>query len=423
VNDLTVSREIEIACLDPSELDVGMTVVVANVANKEVRCARTGAGGVFRVPIPASVGDRVDIQMYTAPDVVGSYKTCDLPAGAPAGRDVNSWEQPATAFTAVADPTLTCQSATGCQQFRETFYPVGSTLVAPQEGMGLIRQTPDFRKLMSLVQAALDPADPVNFARLYLLQPARDMDGNTMPARPILDSHTVGDPIVVTAAGLAFSRAAGLLPFLPPIATSTMPTYADYATPDALMAAFGGRTPNDALIANYELEGVSRLARTPGTNCGVNFTPGAQCTAPSPPDATTCADTLFDGDWIGEGTQHWGQAHLLPPMRLARVAGQHATDAASLASVWSPRIQGAPFAADGTWPANQPVGAMLDAYLAPLGQHDWSTGDPCQSFNGVNYADNLLVRLFVTSGQDLYYLSHPSTHRCLADLSCPFFPR
>jgi hypothetical protein len=65
--------------------------------------------------------------------------------------------------------------------------------------------------------------------------------------------------------------------------------------------------------------------------------------------------------------------------------------------------------------------ASVTAYLNPLGQHDWSVGDPCQAFDGTTYMDNLLGHFFATSGEDLYYLSHPQSHTCLADTSCPFF--
>jgi hypothetical protein len=81
---------------------------------------------------------------------------------------------------------------------------------------------------MNLAQAALDPADPINFARLYLLAPPNDWNGNPVPPRPIVDVYTVGDFLVPTGTGMAFSRAAGVLPFLPPSAADTMPYYADW---------------------------------------------------------------------------------------------------------------------------------------------------------------------------------------------------
>jgi hypothetical protein len=91
--------------------------------------------------------------------------------------------------------------------------------------------------------------------------------------------------------------------------------------------------------------------------------------------------------------------------------------------VWAPRLQGAPFTPDGGWDPSVALAGMLNAYLQPLGQHDWAVGDPCQAWNGTTYMDNLLVRYFATSGKDLYFLSHPSTHECLATSSCPFMPK
>jgi hypothetical protein len=424
VNDLLKSREIEIACLRPDELGPKMTVVVANAATGERRCARTGADGAFRVPIPASVGDPIDIGVFGAPDAVDAYgSSCNVRPDTPAIRDVSTWEVPATSFTGVATDGLTCESPTGCQQFRETFYDVGSQLVAPQEGLGLFRQTPDFRKLMQLAQAALDPADPINFAKDFMLSPPADPFGDPMPARPILDVHTVGDFLVPTGTGMAFSRAAGALPFLPPSAVDELPAYADWATPQELWNAWGGRSPNQVMIDTYEMEGLARLQRTPlAPGCGVNYvSPNtAECSSPPASDASACSQVLSDGDYLGELAQRVGQAHAEPPLRLARVAGLRATSRASLSSAWAPRIAGKPFGADGAWPGGAPLVGMINAYLTPTGQHDWSFGDPCQAWDGTTYMDNLLVRFLATRGSDLYFLSHPGSHECLASSACPF---
>src|SRR4029077_18932185 len=139
--------------------------------NQEVRCARTLAGGALRVPIPASAGDDLQVQVFNAPDAVDSYKTCNVSASAPPGRTITTWEQRAVAFRSIGDSTSTCSSGTACQQYRDTFYPVGSPLVAPQSGLGLVRQTPDLRKLLQLTQAAIDSSDPVSFASMYMLAP------------------------------------------------------------------------------------------------------------------------------------------------------------------------------------------------------------------------------------------------------------
>jgi hypothetical protein len=423
VNNLLGSSEVEIACLDPDELGPGMTVVVANDSSLAKRCARTLLDGSFRVPLPTTIGDVVDIGIYGAPDAVDSYATCNVIAGTPLVREVDTWEQAATSFTPVATTGLTCTSSTGCQQYWQNFYPVGSTLVAPQEGLGYFRQSPDFRKLMNLAQAALDPADPINFAKYFMLSPPPDWNGSPTPPRPLLDVHTDGDYLVPTATGLAFARAAGALPFLPPTAADTYPELADWATPQALWNAWGGRSPDQVLIDNYELEGVARLERTPlPAHCGVNYVSPltSTCNAPPANDANTCSQVLSDADYLGESMQQiFLQPPVSPPMRLARLT-QLATSSASLAGIWAPRIQGAPLGNDGTWTANAPLVAMLDAYLQPLGDHDWSVGDPCQAWDGTTYMDDLLVHFFATGGQDLYYLTHAASHECLATQTCPF---
>jgi hypothetical protein len=426
VNDLFNSKEIEIACLNPSEIGKGKTVVITNYANGLTRCGRTGDGGTFRVTLPVSIGDQIDIQVIDKADAVDSYATCNVTPGAPLGRRITTWEQPTKVYTPVADPSITCptQSATsnGCAQFRETFYPVGSTLVAPQEGVGYARQTPDFRRQVTLSASITDPADPFNYARYYSLRSLPRVDGSPQPARPLLVVTTAGDDEVTTASGLAFARAAGALPFLPPSAVTSMPDYADWATPESLFEQWGGATPDQVLVSHYEMEGVSRLARAPGSACSVNYVPSSTCTSAPAPSAQTCQDTLFDGDWLGETQQTYGQQHEVPPLRLVRIAGEHVTSEASAEAAWAPRATTTPFSPDTQgWKPNQPVIASVTAYIQPTGQHDWSVGDPCQSFDSTTYMDNLLAHFFVSGGQDLYYLSHPSTHACLASSSCPFF--
>jgi hypothetical protein len=422
VNDLFNTRELEIACLDQTEIDAGMTVIVTNQSTQTRRCARTDVGGIFRVPLPTSVGDAVTIDVLGAPDAIDSYKTCNTVGDAQVVRTIDTWEQAATSYTPVATDGLTCPSSAGCAQFRETFYPVGSSLVAPQEGLGLSRQTPDFRQIVALSQAALDPADPMNYARAYMLRPLPKADGTPGQPRPILVATTAGDNQVTTAAGLAFARAAGALPFLPPSAVTSMPDYADYATPQVLWEAWGGKSPNQVLVENWQMEGVSRLGRAPGSSCGNDYASSATCSSPPSVGPSTCDDTLFDADWLGETTDDWGQQHGSPPLRLARLATTHAVDVASLAQAWSPRIQGAPLASDdAAWTPGPPLVASVTAYLAPLGQHDWSVGDPCQAFDGTTYMDNLLAHFFASGGVDIYYLSHPSSHACLSNTSCPFF--
>ena len=430
VNDLTTSREIEIACLTPAELDPGKTVVLTNVRNEERRCARTGPEGRFRIPIPANGGDRLDVQVYDAPDAVRSYDGCDVLAGMPVGRRIRTFEQPAVTIVAAADETKTCEAAyagtdrdpaAGCQQFRDRFYPVGSPLVAPQEGLGLHRQSPEVRRLLNLTQAAVDPGDPINFAPYYGLRASTGPDGAPLPPRAIVELNTAGDPMVPSGTGYAFARAAGAVPFLPPAFADTHPEWAEYATPRVLWDQLGGTTPNDVLVSSHVLEGVARLERTrAGASCTPNYLKSATCT--SPPASSDCSIALFDADWLSEGDNPWDPPRPAIPLRLARAIDIRATDASSLSRTWEPRTVGAPFVADAVaWAGAQPLAGIVNTWIKPTGQHVFVTADPCKKFDDVVYYSNLLVRFLATEGKDLYFASHPSTHRCLERELCPFF--
>ncbi|MDB4933962.1 MAG: hypothetical protein JWP87_934 [Labilithrix sp.] len=438
INDLTISREVEIACLTPTELDRGKTVVLENLRNGERRCARTSGEGRFRVPIPADIGDRLDIQIYDAPDAVLSYKGCEVGPVAPVGRRIYRFEQALVQPSVVADETKTCDAAfagalvlddaanpsgenRGCQQFRDQFYPVGSLLVAPQEGLGLTRQSPEARRLFNLVQAGIDSSDPINFAPYYAMRVAPNVDGSPLPPRAIVAWNTAGDPMVPAGTGYAFARAAGALPFLPPSFATTHPEWAEYATPLELWTSLGGKTPNQVLIDSHSLEGIARLERTRGgPTCKPNYNTGATCT--SSPSPSECSHALFDADWLAEGANAWDAPRPAMPLRLARQANVRATDAGSLAQAWAPRLSGQPFASDDRgWISNAPLLGVLDAWIQPGGQHVFVNGDPCKTFDDVVYHDNLLVRFLATQGKDLYVLSHPSTHRCLERESCPIF--
>ncbi|MBX3187372.1 MAG: hypothetical protein KF819_10175 [Labilithrix sp.] len=433
VNDLIVSREVEIACLTPAELDRNKTVVLENGRNGERRCARVAPDGRFRVPIPADVGDRLDIQIYDAPDAVVSYKGCVPLPGAPAGRRIRTFEQPAAQQGNVGDASRTCEAAIarsnvseedarrGCAQYRDVFYPVGSPLVAPQEGLGLTRQSPDVRKLFALVQAGLDAGDPINFAPYYGLRAAPGVDGAPLPPRAVVAWNTTGDPMVPAGTGYAFARAAGGVPFLPPSFAATHPEWAEYATPLALYGALGNKTPNQVLIDSHTLEGIARMERTrAGDQCKPNYVTSATCA--SPPSASDCSRALFDADWLAEGANAWDSPRPTMPLRLARLSAERVSDPSTLNKAWAPRLVGVPFAPDSQGASvGAPLVGVLGAYIQPGGQHVFINGDPCKAFDDVVYHDHLLARFLATHGTDLYVLSHPSTHRCLERERCPFF--
>lgn len=423
VNDATVDREVEIACLAPNELDAQMTVIVTNVTSGEARCARTDAGGRFRVPIPTSIDDKIDIQVYNAPDVVVSYDGCRVLQESPVGRRINTFEQAALRLLPVATEAA-CGSE--CAQFRDRFYEVGSPLVAPNEGLGLRRQSPSLRRFLGLGQAAFDPADPINFAPYYMLRPHLDPNGVPVPPHAVLNINTVGDNFVQVASGLTFGRASGAIPFLPPRDVTRYDAYRDYVTPTELYDRLGSKTPMQVFVETGAVEAVSRLLRTPGAGpaCRPNYerTKNPVCDRSPTISPYDCRQALFDVDWVSEGSLPFDQPHATTPLRLARMAGTRVIDEPTLAITWEPRLHGAPFTPDENgWRATSPVVGVFNHYLEPKGEHTWAQGDVCRAFDVATYGNALIARFFATGGRDVYYLSHPRTHRCLVDASCDFF--
>ncbi|CAN5538188.1 hypothetical protein BH09MYX1_BH09MYX1_07690 [soil metagenome] len=421
VNDLTDSREIEVACLRATELDTANTVVVRNLETGEVRCGGTTTDGRFRVPIPATAGDRVRIEVSRQANAVESYGTCVWKDGVNPERIVDTFEQPAAAYRPVGDASAACASAAGCQQYRNLFFPVGDALVAPQTGLALRRQSPELRRLIQLSQAALETGDPINFAPLYMMRPNPLPSGQLAGPKGFLGANTVADGFVVVATGHAFARAMGALPFLPPTALKSMPDYADYATPPSLFAAFGGKTPNQLLIDNFAIEAVARLRRVPAdASCAPNARITAECPTKPAVNPDVCAQTVYDPDWHSEGKNLFGAQHPIAPLRLARRATVHVKSAEDLEATWEPRLKGAPFGIDETYVPLDPLVGLVDAYVAPLGEHVWINENPCKNWDEAVYYDGMTGRFFATGGTDVYFLSHPATHQCMADQSCDF---
>ncbi|MCA9669628.1 MAG: hypothetical protein KC503_28730 [Myxococcales bacterium] len=128
--------------------------------------------------------------------------------------------------------------------FQGVIYPTGQPLVALANGLGLGRNTPDFRRTLALAQLALDAADPINYAAYYK---RKKLDFSYDPAAKNVGTNmlfiaTGGDTTVPVATAVALARASGIV---------------DFEHVDARW----GKTPNQVLIDSYALEGLSRLRR------------------------------------------------------------------------------------------------------------------------------------------------------------------
>lgn len=146
------------------------------------------------------LGDRLVIRHYKSAVVeslisrdpeVNTYQTTNRLGGEPHGIvDTFMWELP----------------------FQGTIYAKGATLVAPQEGLGIDRNTPRLRRFLGLAQMALGPGDPAIWSEHIALTPLsipydHFQGGHTRA----LQMPTVGDSQVPTSTGIAAARISGVM--------------------------------------------------------------------------------------------------------------------------------------------------------------------------------------------------------------------
>ncbi|MEZ4250956.1 MAG: hypothetical protein R3B99_22280 [Polyangiales bacterium] len=378
--------EMEIACLPADAVGSEVVIRVRNETNGEVRCAGATAGEAmrFRVPIPSDPDDRWTIELHAGAADAVTYPECPE-LGSPS-RVIDAFEVGSTA----------CDR---CAQFQDREWSVGDALVSPAMGFGRQRQTPDFRRLLSLAQTGLEPGDPINYARRVFLEP---IPANDAPQRPrsLLMANSVGDQSVPVSTGNAYARAAGLLAFVPPDGPDHL---VEWRAPMDFEARYPGLvTPHDLLNAYHVLEGVDRLERHPGEGRPPFF--------------------LYDVDDVSEGRlrfQEDGRHQTMDPTapqapRLARPLRwvRRSVPRGELGdAVWSP-VPG------------EDVSGLLNNYAIPRGVHGFDEiiyGDV--PWDTSQYLINLVARWGATRGQDLRYHTDPGGHTCLEDSSCAFLER
>ena len=423
VVQLNKEREIEIGCASEDELAEGMDVVVLNESNNEQRCAKVTKSNSdfpgtaqFRVGVPATAGDKLQLVAFKpgpgkAQAVTAYGKNClALPDATPTKQ--------LTTFDGIGDgkclDDATGDASSCVTTYESKTFHFGAPLVSPADGYGVRRQSPDFRKMLTFSQIALEPADPITFAPFYYAKTKPDPDGNPSKPTAVLSINTVGDMNVPVNSGIGLARVHGAIPFLRPDNVAAR-DYPDYVAPQKLMDLWGGKTPNRVLLENHVIEGIARLGRHPaGTKCAPNLSSFAGCKgAATFPDRSICDNALLDPESLSEGTIPYDPQHLTTPLRLARIA-KH-TSEADLQSTWAPRLAL-------PWAPSAPLGATLEPFIVPQGVHGFDPPDPCKAWDDGAYLINTLSHFFASNGADLYYLSHPVTdptkpesdHRCAA---------
>ena len=374
----------EVACLSADTLDEGDAVVITNLSNGEARCAGVAADGRFRVQIPTSINDRLTIVIYDGARDSIDYSDCSFPGGeAPILDVIDTWR---------SRNGVTPGSCAGCAAYLGQVYEQDSPLVAPAEGLGLRRQSPELRRLAGIGQIALEPADPINYARHVFLQPARAADV-TPRTRSIMVMSVAGDETVPPSTGNAFARAAGILAFLPPDAPDEL---ADWRAPARFADAYGVETPDDVLIDHHVIEGLSRLERHP-----VEGAP----------------QFLFDVDDLSDGQQFFA-----PNGRSQRAEADGGLRPGRLDPPlrWGRESRTAEEAGGDPWRTTGPFAGtsiVLNAMTIPTGQHVLLPVDPGKIFDESEYLLNVIGWYLASDGTELAWQELPDPF-CLETSSC-----
>lgn len=200
------------------------TVVLENLDTHEYRCAAVQQSGTFRVAVSSDEGDRLELAVYRGVLPPKTPEGCVIPSSSPYV-DITTF----SASGSLADRT----------------WDAGSPLVAPCDGFGMRRATPDLRRFLGLSQIALDPADPMNWAPYWSGKRKLTYGTGETVHTNVMLMPSVGDPGVMIADGIALGRAAGYIPY-------------DHNDPRY------GESVNQKLIDVHAIEGTVRVS--PYTN-------------------------------------------------------------------------------------------------------------------------------------------------------------
>lgn len=210
----------------------GDVMVVENIANGVHGCGMVNPQGGVRASLESDRGDPIRIVVYEGPVLIPGTE-CGVRPGARLRGSIDTFG---------ADVV-----------FHGRTFPAGSPLVALEDGLGMPRATPDLRRMLSLGQLVLDPADPASFARHLLLEPLEFPGTRQRTGSHALVITTLGDMNVPASSGVTFGRAAGLIGYL-----DDDPRY--------------GVPPNQVLIDTYTAEAVDSIKRfTDDTGRGVHL--------------------------------------------------------------------------------------------------------------------------------------------------------
>ncbi|MBM4366073.1 MAG: hypothetical protein FJ102_07645 [Deltaproteobacteria bacterium] len=163
------------------------------------------ADGSFRLPFAAD-----------APDAFEKRAIVDMPETGPVAGAVYSSDNNVDLgdylvirlFDAEGDLVEEIDTFDTSVVYEGVTMPAGSPVVAAAHGSGKIRGTKELRRLAMVMAMALEPADPVVYARHWVDEPFEALGGE--PSNVLL-VPTIGDQGVTISSGLALARAAVLV--------------------------------------------------------------------------------------------------------------------------------------------------------------------------------------------------------------------
>ncbi|MBI3072581.1 MAG: hypothetical protein HYY84_10745 [Deltaproteobacteria bacterium] len=336
----TANRRKKMEVFRTQKIAKGDIVKIENPVAEKSYVAIAGDDGAFRVHIAADALDPIEKRVKLGFRPAAS--------GEPLFRVPDTTALGDRLVIRVFDPTTGLEKAAfdkfGVDVDHDgVTYPAGQPLIALARGSGLQRNTPNFRRFMNIAQTVLEPADPVNYAPRYFKNPIPSQDYDTAePGSNVVVIVTAGDTIVPAATGIAIARAAGI------ISLDTIdPRY--------------GKTPNDVIIDNYAVEGLSWLKRFDGKRVVIDL------------------ENFSDGRHAPEVPR------LDPPLRL---------------TVETPKG----------------LQALRVPLLDPRGQHVFGLPEPTSAFDNPTFLVHMVANFFASRGREL------KSDVCMAKENCAWMP-
>lgn len=331
----------------------GDRVEVHNLDNKEIAWAVVPVDQRFRIPIPADALTGSERRPLLGLDNEGVEAPVRFPDTGRLGDRIEIRVFDGNSQT-VKDTLRTFEQNV---DFVGTRYPTGAPLVAIAKGLGLKRNSPSLRRMLSISQMILEGGDPVSFAPHYDKPLDFSYDEGVSPGVNVLVIPTSGDMNVPVNTGVQIARAAGFIEL-------------EEANPAYAGTQFEGMSTNRMLIETFTLEAIECLPRYRNADG---------------------QPVLFDVDDLDHGANVWGEPGLpevtggkVPPLRLKV-------------------------------PATHPAGGVHGMRMPMVkrrGNHGFEAPAPHEPYDVSNYMVNLVHHYFLMDGKEI--VDDP----CLEDSSC-----